>query len=158
MSAIGSESAGPQSPVPGGLLPADERLADNECWELLAEMRFGRLAVSAVGDVDIFPINFVVDGRDIVFRTSEGTKLMESVICDVVAIETDDRNFETGVAWSVVAKGQAEMIERFDDIYAAERLNIKPWVDTPKERFVRVRVRNISGRRFYAAPTSAAAS
>ena len=43
-------------------------------------------------------------------------------------------------------------------IYAAERLNIKPWVDTPKERFVRVRVRNISGRRFYAAPTSAAAS
>jgi nitroimidazol reductase NimA-like FMN-containing flavoprotein (pyridoxamine 5'-phosphate oxidase superfamily) len=125
-----------------------ERLEDDECWELLAEARFGRLAVAAAGDIDIFPVNFVVRGHEVVIRTAEGTKLLEAVISDLVAIETDHRDPETGVAWSVVAKGEPEMLERFDDIYAAQRLDIRPWIrDLPKEHFIRVLVHTISGRR-----------
>jgi hypothetical protein len=57
-----------------------------------------------------------------------------------------------GVAWSVVAKGTPRLLERFDSIYAAQRLDIKPWIeDIPKEHFVRVNVRSITGRRFRAA-------
>jgi nitroimidazol reductase NimA-like FMN-containing flavoprotein (pyridoxamine 5'-phosphate oxidase superfamily) len=134
--------------------PAGERLDDHECWALLAAAGFGRLAVAAVGDIDIFPINFAVDARDIVFRTSEGTKLLESVISDLVAIEADERDYEAGVAWSVVAKGSAELLEKFDSIYAAQKLDIRPWVDAPKESFVRVSVRNISGRRFRSTPSA----
>jgi nitroimidazol reductase NimA-like FMN-containing flavoprotein (pyridoxamine 5'-phosphate oxidase superfamily) len=133
-----------------------EALSAAECWALLSEIRFGRLAMTAAGEIDVFPINFVVDGHDLVFRTSEGTKLLESVICDLVAIEADQMDVATGVAWSVVAKGAPERLERFDHIYAAQRLGIHPWIDDlPKEHFVRVTIRSISGRRFHAAPRSA---
>jgi hypothetical protein len=134
------------------LYPAVEWLDDAECWALLDEARFGRLAVAAVGDIDVFPINFAVDGGDVVFRTSEGTKLLETVISGLIAIEADHRDSVTGMAWSVVAKGTPELLERFDSIYAAQRLDIRPWIDDlPKERYVRVRVHSISGRRFRAA-------
>jgi nitroimidazol reductase NimA-like FMN-containing flavoprotein (pyridoxamine 5'-phosphate oxidase superfamily) len=45
------------------------------CWSALEETGFGRLAVIAGDDVDIFPINFVVDGTKIYFRTAPGSKL-----------------------------------------------------------------------------------
>jgi nitroimidazol reductase NimA-like FMN-containing flavoprotein (pyridoxamine 5'-phosphate oxidase superfamily) len=135
------------------LYPAVERLDADECWKLLREAKFGRLAIAVAGDIDVFPINFVVDGNGVVFRTSEGTKLLESVISDLVAIEADDRDPVAGQAWSVVIKGVPELLERFDSIYAAQRLNIRPWIDDlPKNRFVRVIVHSISGRRFRAAP------
>jgi hypothetical protein len=60
-----------------------------------------------------------VDGTDLVFRTAEGTKLLRSVISDLVA--ADHRDPVTGTAWSVVAKGTPRVPERFDSIYAAQR-------------------------------------
>jgi nitroimidazol reductase NimA-like FMN-containing flavoprotein (pyridoxamine 5'-phosphate oxidase superfamily) len=125
-----------------------EQLGADECWELLAGARFGRLAVAAAGDLDIYPVNFVVDGSDLVFRTAEGTKLVEVMVSGSVTLEADHRDVTTGVAWSVVVKGHAELLDRFDDIYGAERLGIRPWVLTPKDRFVRIHVRHLSGRRF----------
>src|SRR4051794_39899927 len=86
-----SHESGP--PAPGiDSFEAVEYLDEQECWDLLAEARFGRIAVAAVGDLDVFPINFAVDGTDLVFRTAEGTKLLESVISDLVAIEADHRD------------------------------------------------------------------
>lgn len=139
--------------------PSVERLDAAECWELLREARFGRLAIAAVGDIDIFPINFAVDGNSVVFRTSEGTKLLESVISNRVALEADNRDPVIGEAWSVVIKGMPRLLERFDSIYAAQRLNIRPWIDDPpKIYFVRVTVDSISGRRFWAAPETPGAT
>jgi|tagenome__1003787_1003787.scaffolds.fasta_scaffold19302067_1 nitroimidazol reductase NimA-like FMN-containing flavoprotein (pyridoxamine 5'-phosphate oxidase superfamily) len=145
-----SESVEPGSAEVGaGPTDAVVRLDEQECWELLAGARFGRLAVAAVRDIDIFPINFAVDGTDLVFRTAEGTKLLASVISGLVAIEADHRDPAAGTAWSVVAKGSPRLLERFDSIYAAQSLGITPWVeDVAKERFVRVSVSRISGRRF----------
>jgi uncharacterized protein len=137
------------------LHPAIERLTTDECWDLLAQAKFGRLAMAAVGDIDVFPINYAIDRPNLVFRTSEGTKLMEAVISDVVAVEADARDEVVGIAWSVVLKGTPEVLERFDSIYAAQRLGIRPWIDDlPKERFVRISARSISGLRFRAAPSS----
>ena len=50
-------------------------LSDEECWALLEAQEVGRLGVSVAGEVDIFPLNFVVTDRTIVFRTAEGSKL-----------------------------------------------------------------------------------
>ncbi len=147
------QDSGLPRPTGFGLGSAVERLSEHECWTLLGEARFGRLATSAIREVDIFPINFVVDRQTIVFRTAEGTKLLEMVIADAVAIEADHRDPSAQEAWSVVAKGSAEVLQTFSAIYAAEQLGIRPWVDGPKDRFVRVRVDSISGRRFRAAAT-----
>jgi len=127
---------------------AMEVLTPEQCWELVGQVEVGRLAVAVAGDVDIFPINFAIDDGAIVFRTAEGTKLVEIVLAGRVAFEVDGYEPEHGRAWSVVLKGHAENLERFDDLYHAQELPLFPWNASPKERFVRLRPDRVTGRRF----------
>ena len=48
-------------------------LPESECWQLLSQNSLGRLVTSVDGDPEIFPVNFVVQRRTILFRTAEGT-------------------------------------------------------------------------------------
>lgn len=130
-----------------------EVLTEEQCWELLSGVEVGRLAVAAAGDIDIYPINFVLDGQNIVFRTAEGTKLVEVVISGKVAFEADGYEPERGRAWSVVVKGEAVNLERFADIYHAQDLPLFPWNASPKERYVMIRPHRVTGRRFTVAAT-----
>jgi len=127
---------------------AMEVLQLSECWTLLASVEVGRLALYAAGEVDIFPVNFVVDGDSVVFRTAEGTKLLKTVMAGRVAFEVDGYEPEHGRAWSVVCRGDAEIVDHWDEVYAAEALPLFPWNHSPKGRFVRVRPTTMTGRRF----------
>jgi len=123
-------------------------LSEDECWDLITTAEVGRLALAVAGEPEIFPVNFVVDGRALVFRTSEGTKLAALTVSSRVAFEVDGYLPESGEAWSVVVKGQAEKLDHFPDIYAAEKLPIFPWQAGPKQWFVRVLPAKVTGRRF----------
>ena len=69
----------------------------------------GRIAFDFEGKVEIFPVNYGMDGGIIVFRTSVGTKL-HAATNTAVTFEVDSWDAETGVGWSVVAKGRAEEV------------------------------------------------
>jgi uncharacterized protein len=125
-----------------------ELLDEDQCWELLAAVEVGRLAIAAAGEVDIYPVNFVIDGREIVFRTAEGTKLLEVVLAGRVAFEVDGYEPQQGRAWSVVVKGDAQDLDQFAEIYRAQDLPLFPWNASPKERFVRISPTRVTGRRF----------
>jgi uncharacterized protein len=58
-----------------GDLGAVTDLGDNDCWQLLARADVGRLAVSIHNVPEIFPVNYVIDNRTVLFRTGGGTKL-----------------------------------------------------------------------------------
>ena len=125
-------------------------LADDESWARLRSHSVGRV-VTRVGDViDIFPINYVVDGQSLVLRTAEGTKLAEMVISSEVLFEVD--HVDDRVAWSVVVRGSARRLETEADIAAAERLTLQPLVPTVKRNFVRIAATSISGREFVLGP------
>ncbi|HEY6794943.1 MAG TPA: pyridoxamine 5'-phosphate oxidase family protein [Kineosporiaceae bacterium] len=132
---------------------AAEVLDTQQCWELLAQAEVGRLAVAAAGDIDIFPLNFTIDDGALLFRTAEGTKLVEIVLAGRVAFEVDGYEPERGRAWSVVVKGGAELLDRWADIYHAQDLPLFPWNASPKERFVRIVPDRLTGRRFTVART-----
>jgi len=121
-----------------------------ECWRLLASTELGRIATSAGASIDIFPVNYAVDGESIVFRTAPGTKLLELAINDHVAFEIDGHDDDA--AWSVIAKGVAERLERQSDMDAAEELGLTPWIPTLKYRWVRIHATEVSGRRFARGP------
>jgi nitroimidazol reductase NimA-like FMN-containing flavoprotein (pyridoxamine 5'-phosphate oxidase superfamily) len=125
-------------------------LENNECWDLLRDAEVGRLAVSIQQQPDIFPVNYVVDHGSIVFRTAEGTKLAAAVLGRSVAFEIDGYEPVSGEAWSVVIKGRATEIERVHDVLEAIDLPLFPWHASPKPRFVRIEVVELSGRRFFA--------
>jgi nitroimidazol reductase NimA-like FMN-containing flavoprotein (pyridoxamine 5'-phosphate oxidase superfamily) len=123
-------------------------LEANECWELLRSSEVGRLAVSIRDHPDIFPVNFVVEHGNVVFRTAEGTKLAAAVLGTAVAFEVDGYDADAGEAWSVVIKGRAVEIERMQDVFDALDLPLFPWHAAPKHRFVRIEPDDVSGRRF----------
>lgn len=125
-----------------------EILTETECWELLAGADVGRLAVDIAGEPDIFPINFIVDDSGIVFRSAAGTKLAGAVLSNAVAFEIDGFEPQDRVAWSVVVKGRAQLVERMQDVFDAEDLPLFPWLSWDKPNFVRIEPTLITGRRY----------
>ena len=132
-------------PLPEGMT----ELPVTECWTLLRQHEVGRLAVSIADHPDIFPINYVVDGESIVFRTGAGTKLAAAVLGKGVAFEIDGYDALAGDAWSVVIKGHARQVEHMLEYFDAEDLPLFPWHAAPKPDIVRIEPEEVTGRRFH---------
>ena len=121
-------------------------LSEDECWHLLAGTSLGRLVTCLEGHPEIFPVNFVVQHRTVLFRTAEGAKLFSVVMNSRVAFEADDHDVAEG--WSVIVKGRAYVLNDVADIEVAERAHLVPWTTTVKRRYIRIEPTDISGRRF----------
>lgn len=121
-------------------------LSDDEALELLASQTLGRLVERVGEQVEIFPINYVVDDRRLIFRTAPGTKLAGAVTADEVLVETD--RVTRDEAWSVIVRGPAMILDHDDEIERAEQLDLRPLIPTVKQVFVAVEIESISGRRF----------
>ncbi len=132
-------------------------LPESECWELMSTVALGRLVTAADGWPEVFPVNFAVQDRTILFRTAEGTKLVSAAINDKVLFEVDQHDPEGG--WSVIVKGSARAVRSDEDLEAASQADLIPWTATTKQHFVRIRPLSVTGRRFVfgAAPAHAAA-
>ena len=128
-------------------------LTENECLALLRSGDVARIAFAFEGKVEIFPINYRMEGRIIVFRTGPGTKL-DAVPNTAVAVEIDSWDPASGIGWSVVARGRADEIT-IDPGRAAEHLRWMPvHPAAPGDRFhwVGIKPSEITGRRFQVAP------
>src|SRR5208337_5297259 len=86
----------------------------HECWDLLASVALGRLVTSVDGQPEIFPVNFVVQHRTVLFRTAEGTKLVSTAINNRVLFEADEHDAAGG--WSVIVKGTARMLRTNEEL------------------------------------------
>ena len=71
-------------------------------------MSLGRVITSLRGEPEIFPVNFVVQHRTVLFRTAEGTKLLSAAMNNQVVFEADEHNVAEG--WSVIVRGTAHML------------------------------------------------
>ena len=121
-------------------------LSEDECWRLLASRTLGRLVTIEAGQPEIFPVNFVVQRRTVLFRTANGRKLLSAVMDDRVAFEVDDHDVEGG--WSVVVKGNAELMSDGADLERANRAQLLTWTSNVKQHYVRIGAAKITGRRF----------
>ena len=121
-------------------------LPEHECWSLLSSVALGRLVTSVDGEPEIFPVNFVVQHRTVLFRTAEGTKLVSTAINNRVVFEADEHNVAEG--WSVIVKGMARVVRTNDDIEEAERAQLLSWTAPAKTHYVRIIPTVVTGRRF----------
>ena len=124
-----------------------EILSADECWDLLESQPVGRLAVAVRNHPDIFPVNYIVDDRTVVFRTDPGMKLAAAVAGESVAFEIDDYDAERGVGWSVVLTGEAREISKLEEVVRVESLPLVPAVAGRKNRWVRIHPLSVTGRR-----------
>ena len=121
-------------------------LTEAECWERILAAPYGRIAIAAADEIDIFPINHAALDGTIVFRTAPGTKLLELTIRQQVAFEVDGTDGRE--AFSVVVKGAAGEFDRDAETLTAEEAGASPWAPEPKDRWVRIHPTSVSGRSF----------
>jgi hypothetical protein len=119
-----------------------------DCFLLLGSVPLGRLGFVAGGEVVILPVNFVVDGQDVVFRTAAGSKLSAVEVGHYVGFEADSYDATTGTGWSVVVNGLAEIVESDDEAARLDGLGLSSWGGAASGRvWVRIRPTSITGRR-----------
>ena len=123
-----------------------EVIAWGECMDLLAQEEVGRLAVVIGGHPHVFPVNYVLDGTDVVFRTADGTKL-DGSMRESVAFEVDRLDSATRSGWSVVVHGVAQPVTTFSPAYMRRPDALQPWAAGDKPRLVRITPMRITGRR-----------
>jgi nitroimidazol reductase NimA-like FMN-containing flavoprotein (pyridoxamine 5'-phosphate oxidase superfamily) len=138
-------------PTGSGAVTGVSHLTAHACWALLRGSAVGRLAVVVDGRPDIFPVNFVVDHGTVVLRTGPGTKLAATAHGSPVAFEVDGYDAGAGEAWSVVAKGQVELVETIQEMVDVVDLPLFPWHAAPKPCYVRIVPSEVTGRRFVVA-------
>jgi nitroimidazol reductase NimA-like FMN-containing flavoprotein (pyridoxamine 5'-phosphate oxidase superfamily) len=120
-------------------------MTEEECWDELSAQEFGRLAHLLGDELHLVPVNYAVDGRTLLFRTAEGSKLLGIVLNPKVVLEID--RFEEHRAMSVEVRGNARLLEE-DEEHRAEHVPLRPWVGHPKYNVVEVAPTHVTGRRF----------
>lgn len=130
---------------PGSL--TDEHFAvldEVECYRLLAGESVGRVVYTDGALPAITPVNYVLEGRRILFRTAADSRLAHGVIDAVVAFEVDSLDSARSTGWSVVVTGVGRP---YTHVAGAATPDIQPWVGGERNQLISITPGRISGRR-----------
>ncbi|GAA0906250.1 pyridoxamine 5'-phosphate oxidase family protein [Virgisporangium aurantiacum] len=120
-------------------------LGPEKCLSLLASVPFGRVVFTQRALPAIRPVNHIVDQGHVVIRTSLGSGLgAVAGAGTVVAYEADAIDPDARSGWSVVVTGVARVVTERDEIARYESL-LRPWVDGPRDSFIRIPVELVTG-------------
>ncbi|MFE6760976.1 helix-turn-helix domain-containing protein [Streptomyces sp. NPDC057689] len=139
----------PQGGAAAGLRPRMTELGETECWALLDDHGVGRIAMTGKDGPEVFPVNYQVVGRKVVFMTAAGSHLARTAATGAeVAFELDrlDEAFSQG--WSVLAVGPVREVP--DGPESAELLDAvhsTPWAGEGRETLVILSPDRVTGRR-----------
>jgi uncharacterized protein len=127
-------------------------LTRQECLRLLAGRSVGRLAFNGrIGVALILPVNYALNGDEILIRTGPGTKVQAAERREVVSLEIDEFDEAARTGWSVVVTGKCRISREalFDAAQpgSAPVARPVPWVAGPRSLVIRMAVTHVSGRR-----------
>lgn len=124
----------------GGLL---QEISYDECLRLLATQPVGRLAVARGEDGPlVVPVNFALDGDEILFRTGLGSKLNLARGARV-SFQVDAVDLLRHTGWSVLVTGRAYEATGWQ----IDRRGLVAWAGAAKDHWVRIVIGEVSGRR-----------
>ncbi len=123
-------------------------LNTQECWDLLARHDVARVALCAPTGPQILPVNYTVHGESLFFRTTPYSALGTYGREANLAVEIDSLDSEAREGWSVVAVGRGEMVSEAEELREVRAgWDPTPWAGGQRYLYVRVRVREVTGRR-----------
>lgn len=125
-----------------------EVLPMDECMRLAKSVPVGRLAMIDRGEIVVFPVNHVVDGSTVCFRSAYGSKMDAALMRHVVSFEADSYNADDHTGWSVVLKGRADLVTDEDQLARLRVSGVRPWSNAlARDTWIAVQATGISGRR-----------
>ena len=119
-----------------------------ECLHLLQYESFlGRIAFASDGVVHMRPVNYLGDERGLVFCTASETILAAVSAGTAIVFEIDASHPLEHSGWSVIVRGDATEITDPQELDYLRRGPLKSWAVSPRERWVRLAIAEISGVR-----------
>jgi nitroimidazol reductase NimA-like FMN-containing flavoprotein (pyridoxamine 5'-phosphate oxidase superfamily) len=122
-------------------------LDGDECRRLISGSALGRVAVSIGALPVILPVNFLLDGDQILIRTGSGTKLAAAVQDAVVAFEVDHIDPLDHGGWSVCVTGVAREIRDEAELRRVAHLPLPHWAPNGRSHVIAVSTDLVTGRR-----------
>ena len=121
-----------------------DTLTREECFRLLGTLPVGRLAVNTpeTGPL-VVPVNFVLDGEVVVFRSAPGSKLRVLLRGNPVSFQADFVDWYHRTGWSVLVRGVAYEATPWE----IDHLPVDPWPGGDKLHWVRLVASEVTGRR-----------
>lgn len=120
-----------------------------ECIRLLGAVQTGRVAYNHPDGPVVVPVNHVMHGADILFRTSPDTALGQHLVAGPVSFQVDDVDAFNQSGWSVLVHGTASYADEADlPEYLSERP--VPWAAGDRTVYIRIRPTLVTGRRLLA--------
>ncbi len=112
-----------------------EKLDEAECMKLIAPGGIGRLCFSGQYDLTVLPVNYIVHGGVILFRTAPEGSTDEDLRTSIgiagaeyrVAFEVDDFDSETREGWSVLVQGPAHHVDSDQERAEAAASGLETW-------------------------------
>ncbi len=123
-----------------------EVINSDECRRLLADDVIGRVAVVIGATPMILPVNYALDGEDIIMRTMPGSRLDMGQGHAAFEVDNFDRASQSG--WSVLVTGHLEEVTSFsgDDLERLQALPVQPWATGDRNVWLRLRPGFVTGR------------
>jgi nitroimidazol reductase NimA-like FMN-containing flavoprotein (pyridoxamine 5'-phosphate oxidase superfamily) len=123
-----------------------EDLEPEVCWRLLARRPVGRVGFNVDAIPVVLPVNHHVDGTSIVFRTGRSSLLETLCHGARVCFELDEVDALVETGWSVLVKGRAAEVTDPVELDDVTRLPLHPWAPGPKDHWIRIDAREVTGR------------
>ncbi|HET8600990.1 MAG TPA: pyridoxamine 5'-phosphate oxidase family protein [Segeticoccus sp.] len=117
------------------------------CLQRVAAVPVGRVGFRSGGDVLILPVNHLVSGTTVVFRTEWGAKVEALSDGTPVSFEADAFDARSRTGWSVLVKGTAEWVTDDSECQELDRRAGASWLPAGMDPvWIRIRPEEITGR------------
>ncbi|MEW2582957.1 helix-turn-helix domain-containing protein [Streptomyces virginiae] len=123
------------------------RLDEAECRRLLGTHGVGRIAVFTAEGPAVFPVNYLIAGTGITFRTSAETVVARAA-GNEAAFEIDHIDDVTAEGWSVLAVGRLVAVTEADEPqHLSATARSHPWAGGPRTHWMKLTPVRLTGRR-----------
>ncbi|MFB7917138.1 helix-turn-helix domain-containing protein [Streptomyces sp. NPDC056061] len=122
-------------------------IGTQECRRLLSTHGVGRVGVTTDAGPAILPVNYVVDGERIAYRSAPGS-LPTGVAGQPAAFEVDHIDEALSEGWSVLLVGPAAVVENAETARRLDSLAYTtPWAGQPRTVWMTITPTRVTGRR-----------
>ncbi len=109
----------------------------------------GRLVFTHRALPDVIPVNYRMDGENLVIRLSSGSVAASATRDTIVAFEVDEIDLESRTGWSVTVVGRAHEILDEAELRRARSLGLSSWVSDSRDHYLSVAAERVTGRRLF---------
>ncbi|MEV0718012.1 pyridoxamine 5'-phosphate oxidase family protein [Asanoa sp. NPDC050611] len=126
------------------------------CLRLLATGSVGRVVFTERALPAAHPVNYLLDGDEVVFRTGGGGKLAAATLRKLVAFQVDDIDTTNRTGWSVLGVGEAYEVLDAERLTALSSKLPRPWAGSAVGgHVIAIPLGRLTGRRLGSLPVGA---